>query len=106
MLEDYKIEIKATYRRMSRELHPDMNIGIPAAERKDREDRFKAISAAYEFLSTLSVRDEPAPRGRFHHPQGMRICVVVPNMEPMIELERLRRVLYQDMGIFWGPTGP
>ena len=43
-------EIKSAYRRLARELHPDVN-GDPRAER-----RFKEISAAYETLSDPSRR--------------------------------------------------
>lgn len=39
-------EIKQTYRKLARELHPDVNPGSAKAE-----ERFKDISAAYDFLS-------------------------------------------------------
>lgn len=47
-------EIKKVYRRLARELHPDLNPGNARAE-----ERFKEISAAYDFLS------DSARRGRF-----------------------------------------
>ncbi|CAA7623271.1 DnaJ C-terminal domain-containing protein [Magnetospirillum sp. SS-4] len=47
-------EIKKAYRVLARELHPDLNPGDKRAE-----DRFKEISAAYDFLS------DPDRRARF-----------------------------------------
>ncbi|HZB00679.1 MAG TPA: molecular chaperone DnaJ [Actinomycetota bacterium] len=44
------VEIKAAYRRLARELHPDVN-GNPADQ-----DRFKEITGAYEILSDPSKR--------------------------------------------------
>ena len=52
-------EIKSAYRRLARELHPDVN-GDPRAER-----RFKEISAAYETLSDPSRRQRYDARTRF-----------------------------------------
>jgi DnaJ-class molecular chaperone len=47
-------DIKKAYRVLARELHPDLNPGDKRAE-----DRFKDISAAYDFLS------DPARRAKF-----------------------------------------
>jgi DnaJ-class molecular chaperone len=44
-------EIKKTYRALARELHPDRNPGDAAAE-----NRFKEVSAAYDFLSDSTRR--------------------------------------------------
>src|SRR2546423_1619206 len=46
--------VRAAYRRLAKKLHPDLNPGDRAAEEK-----FKAISAAYDLLS------DPEKRARF-----------------------------------------
>jgi DnaJ-class molecular chaperone len=47
-------EIRSAYRKLAKQYHPDLNPGKPAAE-----ERFKAISTAYDLLS------DPQKRARF-----------------------------------------
>ena len=47
-------EIRTVYRKLAKQYHPDLNPGKPAAE-----ERFKAVSAAYDLLS------DPEKRGRY-----------------------------------------
>ena len=47
-------EIRQAYRKLAKQLHPDLNPGKPEAEA-----RFKAVSAAYDLLS------DPEKRGRY-----------------------------------------
>ena len=41
------VEIKKAYRKLAMKWHPDHNLHLPAAERDEGEERFKAINDAY-----------------------------------------------------------
>lgn len=49
-------EIKSSFRKLSRKYHPDMQSGKSDAEKKEAEDKFKEIAAAYEVLSDKDKR--------------------------------------------------
>lgn len=66
-------EIKSAYRRLAKELHPDLNPGDTA-----REERFKRVSAAYDLLGNAEKRRKfdageidatgaETQRGFYHH---------------------------------------
>jgi DnaJ-class molecular chaperone len=70
-------EIKSAYRKLAKLHHPDLNPG-----KKDAEDRFKAVTAAYDLLSDAEKRGrfdrgeidasgaERAPERPFYHDYG------------------------------------
>jgi molecular chaperone DnaJ len=65
-------EIKKAFRRLARELHPDVNTNDPAAE-----DKFKEAAEAYEVLSDPERR---ATYDRYGH-EGLRSGGYAPNFE-------------------------
>jgi len=65
-------EIKKAFRRLARELHPDVNKHDP-----DAEDKFKKAAEAYEVLSD---RDKRATYDRYGH-EGIRSGGYAPNFE-------------------------
>jgi len=65
-------EIKKAFRRLARELHPDVNSHDPAAEEK-----FKEAAEAYEVLSDA---DRRATYDRYGH-EGLRTGGYAPNFE-------------------------
>jgi molecular chaperone DnaJ len=64
-------EIKKAFRRLARELHPDVN------DEPDAEDRFKEAAEAYEVLSDA---DRRATYDRYGH-EGVRSGGYAPNFE-------------------------
>src|SRR5947209_14907390 len=64
--------IKKSFRRLARELHPDVNTHDPRAE-----DKFKEAAEAYEVLSD---RERRATYDRYGH-EGLRTGGYSPNFE-------------------------
>src|ERR1700758_4144042 len=65
-------EIKKAFRKLARELHPDVNKHDPTAE-----DKFKEAAEAYEVLSD---RERRATYDRYGH-EGLRSGGYAPNFE-------------------------
>src|SRR5437660_3640041 len=65
-------EIKKAFRRLARELHPDVNKHDP-----DAEDKFKEAAEGYELLSDP---DRRATSDRYGH-EGLRTGGYAPNFE-------------------------
>lgn len=49
-----KEDIKAAYRRLAKEYHPDRLVGVSDVVKKIAEEKFKEVSEAYEYLIKLN----------------------------------------------------
>lgn len=49
-------DIKSSFRKLSRQYHPDMQAGKSDAEKKNAEEKFKEVAEAYEVLSNKDKR--------------------------------------------------
>jgi len=78
-------EIKKAFRRLARELHPDVNKDDPAAE-----DKFKEAAEAYEVLSDS---DRRATYDRYGH-DGLRSGGYSPNFEGFGSMSDLFEALF------------
>src|SRR6201987_879795 len=78
-------EIKKAFRRLARELHPDVNSHDPAAEEK-----FKEAAEAYEVLSDSERR---ATYDRYGH-DGLRSGGYSPNFEGFGSIRDLFNTLF------------
>jgi curved DNA-binding protein len=69
-------EIKKAYRRLARQLHPDVNPGDKSAE-----DRFKDINEAYDVLSDIDKRAQYDQFSKFWNQKGFKTKqgVQIPN---------------------------
>src|SRR6202161_1860840 len=78
-------EIKKAFRRLARELHPDVNKDDPSAEEK-----FKEAAEAYEVLSDA---DRRATYDRYGH-DGLRSGGYAPNFEGFGSMSDLFEALF------------
>ena len=78
-------EIKKAFRRLARELHPDVNKDDPAAEEK-----FKEAAEAYEVLSDAERR---ATYDRYGH-EGLRSGGYTPNFDSFASMSDLFEALF------------
>ncbi|MGC9220006.1 MAG: molecular chaperone DnaJ [Solirubrobacteraceae bacterium] len=95
--------IKKAFRRLARELHPDVNKDDPAAA-----ERFKEAAEAYEVLSDA---DRRATYDRYGH-DGLRSGGYAPNFDGFSSMSDLFEALFSGGmgrafgGFGGGPTGP
>ena len=89
-------EIKKAFRRLARELHPDVNPDDPAAE-----GRFKEAAEAYEIVSDPERR---ATYDRYGH-EGLRSGGWEPNFDGFGSLGDLFGALFGQSGGQRGPAG-
>lgn len=70
-------EIKKAYRRLARQLHPDVNPG-----NKEAEEQFKDINEAYDILSDIDKRAQYDKFIRYWKPKGIasRVGMRVPDL--------------------------
>jgi molecular chaperone DnaJ len=89
-------EIKRAFRRLARELHPDVNSHDPQAEEK-----FKEAAEAYEVLSDSQRR---ATYDRFGH-EGLRSGGYSPNFEGFGSVADIFEAFFGGGGAFGGAFG-
>ena len=89
-------EVKKAFRRLARELHPDVNSHDPQAEEK-----FKEAAEAYEILSDA---DRRATYDRYGH-EGLKRGGQSPNFDGFSSINDLFSAFFGGGG-FGGPGGP
>jgi molecular chaperone DnaJ len=91
-------EVKKAFRRLARELHPDVNAHDPEAE-----DRFKEAAEAYEVLSDAERRSTYDAYGH----EGLRSGGFDPGAQSFGSFDDLFQSLFGAAGFgFGGATGP
>jgi molecular chaperone DnaJ len=90
-------EVKKAFRRLARELHPDVNAHDPQAEEK-----FKQAAEAYEILSDPQRR---ATYDRYGH-EGLRSGGFAPNFDAFGSIGDLFNAFFGGGGAFGGPAHP
>ncbi len=87
-------EVKKSFRRLARELHPDVNAHDPQAEEK-----FKEAAEAYEILSDPERR---ATYNRYGH-KGLRSGGYAPNFDAFGSIGDLFDAFFGGSSLFGGP---
>jgi molecular chaperone DnaJ len=90
-------EVKKAFRRLARELHPDVNAHDPEAEEK-----FKEAAEAYEILSDPERR---ATYDRYGH-EGLRSGGYAPNFDAFGSMGDLFNAFFGSGSPFGGSSGP
>jgi molecular chaperone DnaJ len=90
-------QIKKSFRRLARELHPDVNAHDPSAEEK-----FKEAAEAYEILSDAQRR---ATYDRYGH-EGLRSGGYAPNFDAFGSIGDLFDAFFGGGSLFGGRSGP
>jgi molecular chaperone DnaJ len=90
-------EVKKAFRRLARELHPDVNAHDPNAE-----DKFKEAAEAYEILSDPERR---ATYDRYGH-EGLRSGGYAPNFDGFGSIGDLFNAFFGSGGGFGASAGP
>jgi molecular chaperone DnaJ len=90
-------EIKKAFRRLARELHPDVNAHDPEAE-----DKFKEAAEAYEVLSDADRRRTYDAYGH----EGLRSGGMSPNFDGFGSISDLFSAFFGGAGGGGGRTGP
>ncbi|MGH2912141.1 MAG: molecular chaperone DnaJ [Solirubrobacteraceae bacterium] len=89
-------DVKKAFRRLARELHPDVNAHDPQAEEK-----FKEAAEAYEILSDPERR---ATYDRYGH-DGLRSGGYAPNFDAFGSIGDLFNAFFSGGGAFGSPSG-
>jgi molecular chaperone DnaJ len=89
-------DVKKSFRRLARELHPDVNAHDP-----DAEEKFKEAAEAYEILSDPERR---ATYDRYGH-EGLRSGGYAPNFDGFGSIGDLFDAFFGGGGMFGGPSG-
>ncbi len=89
-------DVKKSFRRLARELHPDVNAHDPQAEEK-----FKEAAEAYEILSDPERR---ATYDRYGH-EGLRSGGYAPNFDAFGSIGDLFNAFFGGASPFGGPAG-
>jgi molecular chaperone DnaJ len=90
-------QVKKAFRKLARELHPDVNAHDPQAEEK-----FKEAAEAYEILSDAERR---ATFDRYGH-EGLRTGGFAPNFDAFTSVGDLFDAFFGGGGAFAGRGGP